>query len=73
MLFRGSEDYIQDVFDPMFQDTEVEPTTLAETIKGGGQGLGSMTQQEVSVGYNMCLLFTEILILCLVLYCLILW
>ncbi|XP_014248612.2 unconventional myosin-XV isoform X2 [Cimex lectularius] len=58
---RSQDDYLNDIYDPLFKEAHLDSSKLAQSIKGGGKGVGGVgTQQNTnpnqhptSNGYNL--------------------
>lgn len=55
MLCRSQDDFLNDIYDPLFKDTQMDSSKLSQSIKGGGKGVGGVGTQQVCQ-YNIYIL-----------------
>lgn len=46
-MFRSQDDFLNDIYDPLFKDSQLDSSKLAQSIKGGGKGAGGVGTQQV--------------------------
>lgn len=43
---RSQDDFLNDIYDPLFKDTQIDAAKLSQSIKGGGKGIGGVGTQQ---------------------------
>ncbi|XP_073998346.1 unconventional myosin 10A isoform X4 [Rhodnius prolixus] len=43
---RSQDDFLNDIYDPLFKDSQLDSSKLAQSIKGGGKGAGGVGTQQ---------------------------
>ncbi|XP_014277405.1 unconventional myosin-XV isoform X2 [Halyomorpha halys] len=43
---RSQDDFLNDIYDPLFKDSQMDSSKLSQSIKGGGKGVGGVGTQQ---------------------------